>query len=260
MIAQTLGQGTPLVLVHGFAVDHRILLPLEEVVGDRPFQRLYVDLPWAEGAEDTGAATPGEVADAVLEEVRAAVGDGPFAILGNSFGAMVARHVAHVLRAHCVGLATLAGVFEMDHARRRLPRHEVLRSDDGVLEEAADARDDFAEMAVLQTPAAFRAFRRHVVPGMRGADQAVLTRLGERYAEAPVPEADAPPFDAPSLHVLGRQDHVVGFEDAVAMRGHYPRGTFAVLDGAGHNLHLERPAVVGALVADWLDRVALSVR
>ncbi|WP_278255698.1 alpha/beta hydrolase [Nocardioides convexus] len=95
MIAHTSGQGTPLVMVHGFAVDHRILLPLEDMVGDRPFRRVYVDLPWAEGADDTGAATPGEVADAVLEEVREVAAGGSFAVLGNSFGAMVARHVAH---------------------------------------------------------------------------------------------------------------------------------------------------------------------
>lgn len=29
----------------------------------------------------------------------------------------------------------------------------------------------------------------------------------------------------------------------------------AVLDAAGHNLHLDRPPLVAALLADWLDRV-----
>lgn len=260
MIAHTSGEGTPLVLVHGFAVDHRILFPLEDMVADHPFRRVYVDLPWAEGAEDTGAATPGEVADAVLEEVRELAAGGPFAVLGNSFGAMVARHVAHELRAQCAGLATLAGVFEMDHARRRLPGRQVVRPDDEVVAGADDLREKFTELAVLQTPAAFRAFRRHVAPSMRGADQGVLTRLGERYSEAPVPETGAPPFDAPSLHVFGRQDHVVGHEDGWALREHYARGTFATLDAVGHNLHLEQPALVGALLRDWLDRVALSLR
>ncbi len=260
MIAHTSGEGTPLVVVHGFAVDHRIMLPLEEMVAERPWRRVYLDLPWAEAAEDTGVASPRELADAVVEEVRAIADEGPFAVVGNSFGAMVARHVAHELRAQCVGLATLAGVFEMDHARRVLPERQVVRPDAGVLDAAADAREDFAEMAVLQTPAAFRAFVRHVLPGVRGADQAVLERLGERYADAPTPEAGAAPFDAPSLHVLGRQDHVVGFEDGTALRQHYTRGSFAILDGTGHNLHLERPALVGALVGDWLDRVELSAR
>ena len=35
----------------------------------------------------------------------------------------------------------------------------------------------------------------------------------------------------------------------------YPRETFAVLDGAGHNLQIEKDQVFTALVRDWLNRV-----
>jgi pimeloyl-ACP methyl ester carboxylesterase len=37
---------------------------------------------------------------------------------------------------------------------------------------------------------------------------------------------------------------------------HYPRATFAVLDRAGHGLAHEQVALVTALLAEWLDRVA----
>jgi hypothetical protein len=32
--------------------------------------------------------------------------------------------------------------------------------------------------------------------------------------------------------------------------------TYAAVDGAGHNVHLNRPAVVQGLVGDWLDALA----
>ena len=35
----------------------------------------------------------------------------------------------------------------------------------------------------------------------------------------------------------------------------YPCATYAVLDGAGHGLTLERPDLYEALVADWLNRI-----
>ena len=256
MIAQVHGEGTPLIVVHGFGVDHRILLPLEEMLQGRAWQRIYLDLPWAEGAADTGEQTPSELADAVLAEVQEIVGAGDFAVVGNSFGAIMARHVAHSLPSQCLGLATLAGVFEADHALRRLPEHQVTLHDADVLEHAGDAREEFTEMAVVHTPDALERFRQFVLPGLRGANQEVLERLGARYTEVPTPEADAAePFQAPSLHVFGRQDQVVGFEDGSALRDHYTRGSFVVLDAAGHNVHLEQSEVVGALVRDWLDRV-----
>ncbi|MFD5599315.1 alpha/beta fold hydrolase [Leucobacter sp. NPDC058333] len=261
MIAEVRGQGVPLIAIHGFGVDHRIMLPLEEMLDGMPetgeWQRVYLDLPWAQGATDNGAPNPRAVADFVVDEVRHIAGDGPFAIIGNSFGAMIARHVAHALSEQCIGLATFAGVFVLDHAERTLPHREIMLRDERVLELAGDGREDFAAMAVLQTAAALRAFEEFVLPGLRGANQEVLDRLSETYSDGYVPETDAlQPFDAPSLHVFGRQDHVVGFEDGLAFAHHYSRGTFSVLDSAGHNLHLEQPEIVGALLRDWLLRAS----
>ncbi|QLD11136.1 alpha/beta fold hydrolase [Microbacterium oleivorans] len=259
MIAAEHGSGVPLIAIHGFGVDHRILLPLEDWVADRPWRRVYLDLPWAERAIDRGLGTPREVADAVREEVETITAGGPFAIIGNSFGAMVARHVAHALRPRCRGLATLAGVFELDHDKRRLPPREVVVTDQSVLDRAGSFRDDFAEMAVVQTADALAAFEEFVLPGLRGADADVLDRISSSYSAGYAPEHTEAAFTAPSLHVFGRQDNVVGFEDGLGTADHYVRGTFVVLDGAGHNVHLERPDAVAPLVRDWLLRAEQQI-
>lgn len=258
MIAEVHGDGLPLIAVHGFGVDHRIMLPLENMLGEAPWQRVYLDLPWAENAIDTGATTPREVAEEVLDEVREITDGGPFAIIGNSFGAMAARHVAHALRNQCLGLATLAGAFQLDHALRRVPSHETIVYDAEILQQAGDWRESFEEMAVIHTAATLRSFERFVLPGLRGANQQVLDRLSASYTEAYSPESMAvDPFTAPSLHIFGRQDQVVGYEDGQSLIPHYPRGSFVALDSAGHNLHLEQPEVVGVLIREWLDRAKL---
>lgn len=251
-----LGEGRPLVAIHGFGVDHRIMLPLGRLIEGSGWRIIFIDLPWAEAAPDNGANTPREVADAVVAELKDALGAEPFTVVGNSFGGMVARHVAHAFAGQCLGLATLAGAFEPDRDARVLPEHEVIVHDEYVLESAGDAREYFAEMAVVHTEAALDAFRSFVLPGIRGTDEAVLTRISAANSDAYVPEANATePFSHPSLHIFGRQDQVVGFEDGLAYREHYSRGTFAVLDCAGHNAHLEQPEVVGALLREWLKRV-----
>lgn len=260
MIAHVAGSGTPLVAIHGFELDHRSMLPLEEMV-DGSWSRHYVDLPWAAGAVDRRAGGSEEVAAGVVETLRAHLGGSPFAVVGCSYGAMIARHVAHELRAQVLGLATLVGVFEPEHARREVPRHEVVEPDPSVLAQAGALRADFEELAVVQSRSALSAFERHVLPGQRGADPAVVERVAASYALPEVPEVAHPaPFVAPSLHVFGRQDAVTGSEDGWRTREHYPRGTYVVLDAAGHNLLIERPAVVGALVRDWLLRVETAQR
>lgn len=251
------GTGTPVVLLHGFGVDHRVLLPLDPVFeAAGGWRRLYLDLPGAGGTPVGDVASTRDVVDAVEDELARLVGDEPFALVGQSFGGMVARQVAHDLRPRVLGLAVVAGVFVAEHARRDVPPSTVLRTDAEALALAGDAADDYAEGAVVQSPAHVRAFLDHVRPGLLAADQEALERIAARYSLDREPEdADPEPFTRPGLVITARQDQVVGYEDAWARRTHYPRTTFAVLDAAGHDVQVEQPGLTAALVADWIARV-----
>ncbi|WP_194420499.1 alpha/beta fold hydrolase [Microbacterium abyssi] len=256
MIAHDLGSGPVLVLVHGFGVDHRILLPLDRALADAGWRRVYIDLPWVPPVADDAPDSTQKIADGLVAELRNHLGDEPFAILGSSFGGMLARHVAHELRAQLRGLATLVGAFVPYATDRILPDRTILVEDEAALQAAGDEAADYAEVAVVQSADTARAFVELVAAPRRAADEALLTRIAGDYALDREPEAAHPePFDLPSLHVFGRQDQVTGFEDGLALRAHYSRGTFAVLDAGGHNVHLERPALVEALVTDWLARM-----
>lgn len=261
MIAQISGEGLPLVVVHGFGVDHRIMLPLEDAIDGCGWQRIYIDLPWAEGNADLNATSANHVAQGALDDIHECLGDRPFAVIGNSYGGMIARYVAHERRDQVLGLATLAGVCEPSHQARILPRRQIVREDASVLAAAGQARGDYEAMTVVQSEATLDAFTRYALPGLRGANQTILERVAAEYALSAEPEIAHPaPFEAPSLHLFGRQDHVTGYEDGWKLRDHYVRGTYAVLDAAGHNAHLERPDLTAALVKDWLVRTSASAR
>ncbi|MCK3770113.1 alpha/beta hydrolase [Microbacterium aerolatum] len=256
MIAQENGSGRALVLVHGFGVDHRVVTPLDAAVDAAGWRRVYVDLPWVPPIADCAPDSTQEIADALIAELRGHFGEEPFAILGNSFGGMLARHVAHEMRDQVLGLATLVGAFVPYAADRTLPERLILREDEEARRAAGVAAADYAEIAVVQSAASARAYAELIAPAARAADEDLMARIASDYALDGEPEAAHPePFDLPSLHVFGRQDQVTGFEDGLALRAHYTRGTFAVLDAGGHNVHLERPALVEALITDWLARM-----
>lgn len=247
-----------MVLLHGFSVDHQSLLPLDPVIQNAGgWRRLYFDLPGHGGSPADGVASTEDVVAAVEAEVRDRIGEQSFALLGNSFGGMIARRVAHDFRPQVLGLATIAGVFIAHHIERTLPEKVVLSKDDSVLSELGDVGPEYAEMAVVQTTENARAFAEYVHPGLASADQDALERISERYELAAEPEDASPaPFTQPTLFITGRQDQVVGYHDAWARIEHYPRATFAALDTAGHLVHLDRFAVAKALLTDWLDRIA----
>ncbi|SCL58297.1 Pimeloyl-ACP methyl ester carboxylesterase [Micromonospora citrea] len=254
------GAGTPVLALHGWSPDHRLMLGcLEPVFAGRPgYRRLYPDLPGM-GVSPAPAeiASSDDVLDTVQDVVDDLLADTPFLLVGESYGGYLARALARSRPEQVLGLALVCPIgTAVDRADRRVPRRQVLRPDPDLL---AATDDDtaarFADVAVVQSPETLRRFREDILPGLDAADGAALERIARRWRLAEDPEGGAP-FTRPTLILTGRQDHSTGYLDQFALLPHYPRATFAVLDVAGHNLQIEQPALFDALVGEWLDRVA----
>jgi len=89
-------------------------------------------------------------------------------------------------------------------------------------------------------------------------DQEFQTKISEKpenYGFTFDVDSISKPFTAPTLIVTGRQDSIVGYQDAWEIFENYPRATFAVLDRAGHGLYLEQEELYHMLFNEWLDRV-----
>lgn len=257
MYRTTRGEGRPVLLVHGFGVDHRLLTPLDaSIAASGGWRRVYVDLPGMGRSADVPAGGTDEVLTALEAVVADEIGTEPFAVLGQSYGGALARALAARLPGQVAGLALLCPVAGevRDVPPRRVthPDAELLASLD------PDDAAEFADMAVVQSPQTWALFRDHALPGIRAANPATLARIRSRYA-LPVAPEQGTPYGGPTLLITGRHDHAVGYRDAFALLDHYPRATAVVLDEAGHNAHLEQPALVDALVREWLDRVASAV-
>jgi pimeloyl-ACP methyl ester carboxylesterase len=249
------GRGLPLFALHGAGVDHReVEAALESVLESRDdVRRIYPDLP---GMGRTAAAerltSNDDVAALLAGFVDQLAPDEPFALVGHSYGAYLARAVAASRRDRCLGLALVCPLVDQSGD---LPDHTAVRVEgDPYAELAADDVAGFDEYFVVRTPQLARRYRDSVVPGTRLVDEAGLERIFARWTFRSGPE-DVGPFAHPALIVAGRQDSTVGFAGAAALLQHYPRATFAILDGAGHALLHERPDLLAVLVTDWLERI-----
>jgi len=248
------GEGTPVLALHGWSPDHRLMTGcLEPVFAELSgYRRLYPDLP------GMGQSPAGDIdsSDGIMTAVRAFIdehiGTEPFLLIGQSYGGYLARGLVAERPEQILGLALLSPVGTLKHADRRLPEHVVLRTEPGVLESLREG-EDFTDLAVVQSAVALAAYRRDVAPGLEVADEAALERIQRNWALSTRPES-GPPYVGPTLILCGRQDAVTGYADQYDLLPHYPRATYAVLDVAGHNLQLEQPELLHAFVKEWLRR------
>ena len=249
------GSGTPVLALHGAGVDHReIAGALEPAFRNVPgFRRLYPDLPGMGRTPAPETITSNDdVLDLLLGLIDSTIGDEQFLVMGQSYGAYLARAIANRRPEQAVGLALFCPVGAQT---RDVPKHEVLVSSAdlaGQLDSELEA--SYRSYFVVQTPETLRRFQESVAPSASLVDESGLTRIFSHWELRDRPEGPKA-YPHPVLVLAGRQDATAGYTGPWELLGHYPRATFAVLDRAGHALLHEQPTLVQALVAEWLARV-----
>jgi pimeloyl-ACP methyl ester carboxylesterase len=254
-----LGHGRPVLMLHGFPLDRRALLRAVDPVFARRsgYRRIHVDLPGF-GASPRVPGIDGSAAmvDFVLRLIEEVASDAPLLLVGESWGAYLARAVIARRPHQVAGAALLVPMTVVSSADRDLPPHRVLYEEPGVLAGAPDAHAAAIRGVgvVIDTPS-WSYFRSVIAPALGAGDAEAIAAIARDYGIPMDGDATAEPFEGPALIVTGRQDSMVGYRDALGILERFPRATYAVLDGAGHNVSGERPALLAALLDDWLDRV-----
>lgn len=257
------GAGVPVLAVHGWGTDHRLMLGcLEPLFADRAgFRRLYPDLPGM-GRSPAGDVASADDLVAALEEFADAEIGSEFLVVGQSYGGYLARALAHRRPEQVIGLALSCPVGKYLRASQstvpdlevRWPHSGAVARDPGPAGLDPALAEEFLPMAVVRTPEVVRRFADEVMTGVEIADQAAMARIQQRWDLSVGPEFGV--YRGPALFLTGRQDNITGYADVYALLEHYPYASFAVLDAAGHNLQIEQAALFGALMGEWLDRVA----
>ncbi len=243
-----IGDGTPVLVLHGAGVDHRETVACFEpaLSASGGYRRIYPDLP-AMGQTPAPATlvSADDVLDVLVGFADEIVGQEPVLLVGHSAGAYYAQGFAARRPDRVAGLALvcplLAGV-------RDVPEHRPVIGRDDLGDE------EFRGYFVVQTPAMLERYERFVAPAASLVDIAAMTRIGERW-KLSLSEVT---YEGPTLVVAGRRDSTVGYAAAVDLLDRYPRATLAVLDGAGHALPHEQPELLAELLREWLVRTAPS--
>ena len=249
---------TPVLLLHGFTGSSETWAPLRDALGDG-FATLAVDLPGhgASGAPDNpGRYALGRLA-ADLARVLDAFGVERGTVLGYSLGARAALRFAldHPARVAALVLESVSpGIVDPEERAARRASDAVLA--DAIEREGVAAFVDlweqwplFASQAALSQATRERLRAQRLANRPRGLANSL--RGAGAGAEAPIVE-QLPTIGAPTLLVAGALDTKYVALGQL-MERLMPRARLSVVEGAGHAVHLEQPAVFAALVAEFLE-------
>ncbi len=228
MHARVLGEGPPVVLLHGYGVSGTYMLPLaRELCGSH--RVLVPELPGQGKSEPRpGLRSVRELANALGEWLEAAELERP-AVVANSLGCQVVTELA-VREPELLGPLVLVGP-TVDPDRRR-GRHQLF----------AALRDSAREPMRLVAIAAAD----DVAVGLRGLVALARAALDDRIEER------LPLIEQPTVVVRGGADEFVSPEWAEQVASLLPDGRLVVVPGEPHAVHFTRPATVAGVVRELL--------
>jgi len=259
---RTRGEGQPLLLLHGFT-GRGTSWGGHGTAFARRFRTIAVDLPGhgRTRTADPARATVERTADD-LARILGTLDALPAHVLGYSLGARIALRlaVAHPrVVARLVLESPSAGIRDEDGRRARRAADEALaaRIEHGGIEAFTaewERNPVFATHHVLPPTAAARqrAIRLRNDPfrlaaSLRGAGQGAMEPLHDRLAG----------ITAPTLVIAGALDDI-GRPRAELVAAGIPGAHLAVVGGAGHTPHLERPRDFRRLALDFLQEVSAA--
>ena len=201
------GTGTPVLALHGWTPDHRLMLGcLEPLFARRAgYRRLYPDLPgMGKSPAPESIASSDDVLAAVQDFVATTIGDEPFLLVGESYGGYLARGLARAHGPQVLGLALVCPIgVNVEHATRTVPPRQVLRPGPGRWIRAGGGVHGDRGGGVAGDAAPLPA--RRSWSGLDVADTTAMARIRQRWLLSDDPEG-GDPFPRPALILTGRQD------------------------------------------------------
>ncbi|WP_277586127.1 alpha/beta fold hydrolase [Psychrobacillus antarcticus] len=255
---EEVGEGIPVLMIHGFSPDHRLMKGCMEPIFNQKigYRRIYFDLPGMGKTENyQKISSSDDILEAVLNLIEHHIPNEPFLIVGESFGGYLARGVIEKLNHRILGAAFICPLIKPNHKERELPPHEVIEADYEFLDSLnSEEREDFYNNNVVLNASVWERYQKEIVAGVKLANIPFLNKLQKQYPLKTL--IDTRPFRMPSIFILGKQDSVVGFKDAMKLDDIYTHASFAILDKAGHNLQIEQPYLFSCLIEEWLTRTS----
>lgn len=245
------GKGKPVVILHRGSKGY--LEPIFEEVGG--YKRIYFDPP---GIGNSGSEDWINSADKCLEiflyGIDSLVNEN-FIIGGFSYFGYQSRGVLAKRESKVDGMILMCPVIYPDFEKRNRNVLEVQYTDttfmNTLTEKDEKDKESFSHF-VNKSEESYNALKKFDNDNITMNLKFWNRIKNNNYAFSFEPDKLVGSYEKPVLAVVGLQDNVVGYKDALTLFDIYKRMSFSAIDLASHSLPYEQYNVLSALLTDWL--------
>ena len=254
---QIIGTGTPVIMLHGWGVDHKIMSGCMEPVfesGLQNFQRIYIDLPgMGKSKESDRIKNSDNMLEIISQLIDTIIPNKKFILVGESYGGYLSRGMVKQRPEQVLGLLLICPLIIPGYRMGKVPELKVMESDDIFLSELSEAeRKSFEYISVIRTREVWKRFKSDIYDSLSLHNSYFLNEVLDGAFSYDVDTLEKP-FDKPCLILTGRNDTEVGYQDQFKLLENYSSASYMVFDRAGHNLQIEQAEQFTSAARQWLN-------
>ncbi|MCF2139559.1 MAG: alpha/beta hydrolase [Candidatus Lokiarchaeota archaeon] len=256
------GNGIPILNLHGFPLDHRIMLGCMEPIFDEnlntKYKRIYFDFPgMGKSTSASWIKSTDDILQLTLDFISEIIHSESFIVVGESYGGYIAGGVVSRLRNRILGLLLICPMIIADFSKRHLPKRTVLERDfDFYSKFPPKLQEEYDSILVIENERICTRYQQEIPDAMACANMELLNQIQQKAYGFSWNILDiSDPFSFPTLFILGCQDDIVGYQDALEFSANFSRASVAILDKAGHYAQVEQQEIFEKLVIEWLNRI-----
>jgi len=238
------GNGIPLLLIHGFPLDHAIWSPLDAQLSAH-FDVIMPDLPGFGHSERLDGSPNLDDMAAALAGFLDALSIGAVFIAGHSMGGYISLAFAHNFAQKTLGLGLLGSQVLSDSQERQTERYATAEL---VTKEGVDVLTGMAEK--LTANPAFIPQLRQII--LRQPPKGIAAALGAMARRTDASQF-IQTFSFPVVLVHGLADSLIPVERAREIKELLPKAQLVELPHVGHSPMLEAPAETAQALLRLLD-------
>lgn len=252
---ESIGEGTPILFLHGWGMDRRIMSGSFEPIFDNnglKYRRIYIDLPGM-GKSQAGERiqTSDDMLDVLYAFAKDVAGEA-FILSGESYGGYLARGFVNKYPQMIKALILVCPLVYPGSRKGNVEPLTVIEKDDAFLHTLTEEQyNSFTYMNVILTKPVWKLYSRDILPAIEEQNRHFLDEVLDGAFSFEVDNLSVP-FINPCLILVGKQDTEVGYKDQFELMKNYPNATYLAINGAGHNLQIEKPELFVDIVSHFL--------
>lgn len=255
---EIIGEGMPIVMLHGFAFDMNFMKGCMEPIFqdlDKSYKRIFVDLlGMGKSTATLDYASSDKQLEVLISFLNEVVKD-DFLLVGESYGGYLSLAILAKLKCRVKHTILICPMVNANVETRILPKKNYVGYDEAFLSTLSESeRDGFTLFTIVANENTYKYYVEENVSGMNVADYTFLDKVFKHYALSYDFIQDLENDDKiGDVHFFcGKQDVCVGYEEQYQLTKKLTRSSFYLFDKAGHNLQLDQRALFHSILSSIL--------